>query len=70
METIKGLITLLLVSVAVFTAVVIFNDRTEPGYEAAMKKATLANTDKPLKQNAIGKASGVDTHQKNQKTSL
>ena len=38
METIKGLIILLLVAVAVFTAVFIFNNQTEPGYEAAIEE--------------------------------
>ncbi len=70
METIKGLIILLLVAVAVFTAVFIFNNQTEPGYEAAMKKATMANTDKPMKPVIIGKTSGMATQQKNQKPSL
>jgi hypothetical protein len=49
MQTIKGLIALLLVAVAVFTAVTIYNSKTEPKYEAGMKQATMADTVKAAK---------------------
>ncbi|HEY5233840.1 MAG TPA: hypothetical protein VIK35_09940 [Verrucomicrobiae bacterium] len=64
MQTIKGLIALLLVGAAVFTAVTIYNSRTEPKYEAGMKQATLADTVKTAKQTmtAATKAGMVKTN--------
>jgi hypothetical protein len=62
MQTVKGLIALVLVMAGVFTAVVIYNGQTEPGYEAKMKQATLSNavqTTKRLRQKA---ASAVVRH--------
>lgn len=50
MQTIKGLIALLLVAVAVFAAATIYNSRTEPRYEVGMKQATLAETVKTANQ--------------------
>ena len=52
MQTVKGLIALFLVAAAVFAAVVIYNNKTEPVYEAKMMKATLAETVKSVKQAA------------------
>jgi len=66
MQTIKGLIALALVAVTVFTAVVIFNRVTDPGYEAAMEKPAVAGTGQP----GIDKTSGADSHQKNQNDRL
>ena len=64
MQTIKGLIALLLVGVAVFTAVTIYNSKTEPKYEAGMKQATLADTVKTARQamTAAAKAGVVKTN--------
>jgi len=47
MQTIKGLIALLLVAIAVFTLVVIYNRKTEPTYETNLKKDTMAEAIKP-----------------------
>ena len=66
MQTIKGLIALALVAVTVFTAVVIFNRATEPGYGAAGEKAAVAGAG----QSGIDKTSGADSHQKNQNDRL
>jgi hypothetical protein len=52
MQTVKGLIALFLVAAAVFAAVVLYNNRTEPAYEAKMIKAKLAETIKPARQTA------------------
>jgi hypothetical protein len=57
MQTIKGLSALLLVAAAVFTAVTIYNSKTEPKYEAGMKEATLADTVKTTKPTATAAAS-------------
>jgi len=64
MLTIKGLIALLLVAGAVFTSVAIYNSKTEPAYEAGLKKATLAETVKAGNQTATAAASSkaVTTH--------
>ena len=64
MQTIKGLIALLLVGVAVFTAVTIYNSKTEPRYETGMKQATLAESVKTAKQamTAAAKAGMVKTN--------
>ena len=63
MQMIKGLITLLLVAAAVFTAVMIYNSKTEPEYEAKLKNATLADTIGTAKQTpakaVAGMANGV-----------
>ena len=64
MQTIKGLIALLLVAVAVFTTVTIYNSKTEPKYETGMKQATLAESVKTGKQamTAAAKSGMVNTN--------
>jgi hypothetical protein len=44
MQTIKGLIGLALVAAAVFIAVLIYNNGTEPSYIAKVHEATLKET--------------------------
>jgi hypothetical protein len=70
MQTIKGLIALLLVAAGVFTAVVIFNGRTGPGHEAVVEKSAVAGTDKPVKQPGIGNTTSAVSHRTNPKNSL
>ena len=64
MQTIKGLIALLFVAAAVFFAVLFYNNKTEPAYEAKMKMETLANRIEPAKQTmtAAAKAGAVKTN--------
>ena len=66
MRTIKGLIALFLVGAGVFAAVVIYNNRTEPGYEVQLKQETIANAVK----HPIGEKPGVVAHQKSKNSNL
>ena len=50
MQTIKGLIALLLVAVAVFASVTYYNRKTEPKYEVGLKEATIAESVKTANQ--------------------
>lgn len=50
MQTIKGLIALLLTAVAVFTAVEIYNSKAEAKYIAKLKNTIADNTVKTAKQ--------------------
>lgn len=59
MRTIIGLISLLLAAAVVFTAMVFYNSKTEPAYEAKIIKATLANTVKTAKQTPPKKVGGM-----------
>lgn len=59
MQTIKGLVALALVTVAVFTAVLIFNNRTEPKYVNEIIQQTSAETDLNVKQPAPKKSAPV-----------
>jgi NAD/NADP transhydrogenase alpha subunit len=70
MQTIKGLIALGLVAVAVFTGCLIFNRMTEPTYVTAEEKATVAETDKSPAPAAMDKTSSENTHHNTPKTSL
>ena len=70
MQTIRGLIALLLVAVAVFTGVTIFNNAMASRHEAKITQAAQNRTEKSAKQAAVGNASGADAHPQNHKTSL
>ena len=70
MEAIKGLIALLLAAAIVFAAVVFYNSKTEPAYEAGIIQANMANTIKNTKQAALEKTSNVVAHHKKENTKL
>lgn len=70
MQTIKGLIALLLVAAGVFTTVMLFNRATEPGHEVTVEKSAEAGIGKPVKQPAIGKTTSADSPRKIPKSSL
>lgn len=73
MQTIKGLIALLLVAITVFTAVTIFNNKTDKTAvvnAAAARPTTRTSADNPVKHAALEKSSGADAHQNTQKSSL
>jgi hypothetical protein len=55
MQTIKGLIGLVLVAVVVFIAALIINDKMEPGFIAKTHQATLRETAQVAKQPASPK---------------
>jgi hypothetical protein len=59
MRALIGLISLLLTAAVVFTAVVFYNSKTEPAYEAKIIKATLANTVHPVHLVTTKKAGSV-----------
>lgn len=70
METIKGLLSLLLVAVVVFTAVQIFNHTVASSSATTLKHNALAGTSQTVKHTASGKISGANVLQKNQRPSL
>ena len=70
MEAIKGMIALLLAAIVVFAAVVFYNSKTEPAYEARIIRANMADTVKTLKPVAIKKQPAAAAHQKNKNSSL
>jgi len=73
MEAIKGLIGLLLAAAVVFAAVVFYNSRTEPAYEAQIIQANQAGTAEVMKWAAIEKTSktpGAAAHKKTNNSKL
>ena len=70
MEMIKALIALLLTAVVVFSAVLFYNDRTIPAYEAKIIKANLAGAAMIAKQTAIEKRTNVVVRQKIKNSNL
>lgn len=62
MQTIKGIAILLLSAVAVFMAVRVFNNLTEPAYVVKSERATLAVTDHPAKTAPVKQSSGTTAH--------
>ncbi len=70
MEMVKALIALLLAAVVVFSAVLFYNDRTIPAYEAKIIKANLAGAAMIAKQTGTGKHTSVMAHQKIKNTKL
>jgi hypothetical protein len=59
MEAFKAMIVILLAAAVEFTAVVIYNNTTEPAYEAKIIEANMASTAEVMKQFGIGKISEV-----------
>lgn len=59
MQTIKGIIALLLATVFVFTAVEIFNSKAEAGYIARLKNTIVANPVGMAKAAPAGAATNV-----------
>jgi uncharacterized protein YktA (UPF0223 family) len=73
MEAVKAMIAILLAAAVEFTAVVIYNNKSEPAYEAKIIRANMAGTVEIVKQAAIGKsskASAVAAYQKNKNSNL
>lgn len=70
MEMIKALIALLFTAVVVFSAVLFYNDKTIPAYEARIIQANTADTAIIAKKAAIGKQTNVVAYQRIKNTKL
>ncbi len=73
MEAIKAMLALLVAAAVVFAAVVFYNSKTEPAYEARIIQANRAGAAEIMKLEAIGKTPrtpGAVAHQKNKNSNL
>jgi len=74
MEAVRALIIILLAAAVELTAVVIYNNRTDPTYEAKIIQANKADTAEVRRQDAFGKmsakASAPAAHHKNKSSNL
>jgi len=59
MEAVKAIIIILLAAAVEFAAVVIYNNKTIPAYEAKIMQANRAGAAEVMKQAAIQKASAT-----------
>jgi len=73
MEAVKAMMVILLAAAVEFAAMVFYNSKTEPAYEAKIIQANKAGTAEVMKQAALAKTTktpGAVAHQKNKNPKL